>query len=132
MCPCLCRYGLSASVTFIKLTEWHSRNCAGISGHVSRRGLSAHLVKKEVYKHYRFLVTEQVLCVCVGFDCSVCQCFHTCSGEATSAAGSSLLVWLKPQEDFSVEARRQKLCMDQTCSELPDTGHTLVCLLTWK
>lgn len=22
--------------------------------------------------------------------------------------------------------------MDQTCSKLPDTGHTLVSLLTWK
>lgn len=58
---------------------------------------------------------------------------------STPALGKALLwldpvywSWLKPQKDFSVEARRQNLCMDQTCSELPDTGHTLVCLLTWK
>lgn len=108
------------------------QNCADISGHASRRSLSDHLVKKEVYKQYSFLVKEQVLCVCVGFDCSVCHHFHTSSGEGTPVAGSSLLCWLKPQKDFSVEARRQNLCMDQMCSELFDTGHTLVYFLTWK
>lgn len=40
--------------------------------------------------------------------------------------------WLKPQKNLSVQARRQNLGMDQSCSELPDTGHTLVSLLMWK
>lgn len=58
---------------------------------------------------------------------------------STPALGKALLwldpvhrCWLKAQKDLSVEARRQNLCMDQTCSELPDTGHTLVYLLMWK
>lgn len=58
---------------------------------------------------------------------------------STPALGKALLwldpvyrCWLKPQKDLSGEARRRNLYMDQTRSELPDTGHTLVSLLTWK
>lgn len=73
-----------------------------------------------------------MLCVSVGFDCSVCPISSPALGKALLWLDPVHRCWLKPQKDLSVEARRQNLCMDQTNSELPDSGHTLVHHLTWK
>lgn len=97
-------------------------------------------VKKEVYKQCSFLVAEQVLCICccgvwfglVFLNCSVCHHFTPALGTALLWLDPACSCWLMPQKNLSVQARRENLCMDQTCSRLPDTVHMLVSLLTWK
>lgn len=120
------------------------------SGHASVRGLSDHLSKEGSTQTMQFAScwTGAVFLLLwfLGFFVFVlvvwCWFFFLTAQSATistPALGKALLwldracsCWLKPQKNISVQARRQNLCVDQTCSKLPDTGHTLVSLLTWK